>query len=407
MASLDADRGLLAAFIRWSGVSVPTGRLTVLEQSLPDEPSDVAEMDEAERRGLPDGWIYDKNGWALLIESKVSAGASDDQIQRHLRMARIRGCERPNLLWLTVLPISRRLAPGVVNQTWTEVYAWLVKRGTRSEWASRAAQYFEVAEVQADMKSQLREGALTRFTGVPFGHRNPYIYTQAKRLLGLMRDKLRGRKDLRRVLNINPDCPGRGAITGRASTLVWDFISTRTSKRGASFTQNIHLTLGIHADRVDAYVTVPNNVPTGMRVALLGEEYNDFHAIVANATRRLDRALKRYKGARPQITLVQRRYATQNSPARHDALLRFDPRTAVPVRWRGGERPVLFQPQWLIATEQVLRNRKSNLQLQVGAEFPYSTCSITRSDRLIDAVAEVWLACEPVIMVLAGDARPR
>jgi hypothetical protein len=252
------------------------------------------------------------------------------------------------------------------------------------------------------MKAQLSEGTLTEFAGVPFDADNPYSYPQAKRLLGLLREELRSRADLAKSIGMNKTCPGRGAITGSSGTSVWDFISIRASKFDAVFTQNLHLTLGISDERVDAYVTVPNGIRSRLRNALLGDDYQEFHDVIEATTRRLNRVLRKYSGSRPLITLVQRRYATQRSPARHDAVLRFDPRTAVRSRTRVNEPAVHLQPQWLIATEQALRHRKSNLQLQVGAEFPYTMCKITRSELLVDAVAETWIACKPIVNAITG-----
>lgn len=412
MASLDADRKLLAKFVGWARLRAPGNRLFVLQQSLPGERSRVANQDEMQQRGLPDGWIHDLHGWSLLIESKVAASPSDDQIRRHLATARRRGFEDTRLLWLTVTPAAGRLRDGVVNRTWSELYAWLIRQGIKSEWARRVANYFEVAEVQADMKAQIKEGTLTRFAGVPFDESNPYSYSQAKRLLGLLRGELLRRRELERRLGMNRNCPGRGAITGSASTAVWDFISTKASKHDDVFTQNLHLTLGISDERVDAYVTVPNGIRSRLRTALLGSDYADFHQTIAETTRRLNKVLRRYPGGKPTITVVQRRYVTQRSQARHDALLRFDPRTAVPVRGRSRGPAVLRKPEWLIATEQALRHRRSNLQLQVGAEFPYSKSRVTQSADLVRAVADVWLACEPVVRAInrgksADGARAR
>ncbi len=400
MASLQADPRLLKEFIKWAKAGRPSGKIVTLEQSLPGAPPTTIERNETQKRGLPDGWIHDANGWALLIESKVAASPSDDQIERHLRTARRRGFERPSLLWLTVTPVGRQLAQGVVNRTWADLYEWLVRRQKWSDWARRAAEYFEVAEVQADMKEHLKKGTLTRFAGIRFDDNNPYSYSQAKRLMGLLRDELRGRKDLARVLGMNRHSPGRGAITGRSSTAVWDFISIRASKRDKVFTQYLHLTLGITDERVDAYITVPNGIRSRLRTALLGKEFSDFHAIIAKTTRQLDKALRRYPGGQAAITVVQRRYSTQRSEARIDAVLRFDPRTAIQIKPRAGERSVLLQPQWLVAIYEALRHRRANLQLQIGAAFPYDKSPVTRTTRIIDAVAEVWMACEPVVGVL-------
>lgn len=412
MASLDADQRLLRRFIGWTGLRAPQGRLYVLQQALAGERQRNSQEGERRQRGLPDGWIHDSDRWSLLVESKVAAAPSDDQIRRHFATARRRGFEDSRLLWLTVTPVAGRLRDSVINRTWSELYAWLIREGAKSEWARRVASYLEVAEVQADMKAHISEGTLTRFAGVPFDENNPYIYSQAKRLLGLLRGELLRKRKLERRLGMNRNCPGRGAIKGRFSSGVWDFISVKASRRDDAFTQNLHLTLGISDERVDAYVTVPNGIRSRLRTALLGTEYADFHRIIAETTRRLNKALRRYPGGTPRITVVQRRYATQSSPARHDAVIRFDPRTAVHVRGRTRGRAVLLQPQWLIATEQALRHRRSNLQLQIGVEFPYEACKVCRSPDLVQAVADVWLACEPVVRAIdrgrsAGRARKR
>ena len=94
MTAIDEDRNLLGHFLReLVKVRPPTEphKLSVLEQQYPgeEEPSE----DELERRGIPDGWIYDNEGWCVLIESKVIAKLTADQIYRHRRTAERRGFE--------------------------------------------------------------------------------------------------------------------------------------------------------------------------------------------------------------------------------------------------------------------------------------------------------------------------
>ena len=113
----------------------------------------------------------------------------------------------------------------------------------------------------------------------------------------------------------------------------------------------------------------------------------------------------RSAGCPGEVVVVQRRYQTQRSEPRHDAVMRFDPRTAIPMTPHHGERPVLRQPQWLIAAYDALKHRRANLQLQVGAVFPYDKCRVTQERDVVDAVAEVWLACEPVVGVLRRASR--
>src|SRR5258706_12151558 len=69
MTALDQDRKVLGRFLReLVKVRAPINprRLIVLEQRFPgeDEPS---EEDDLERRGIPDGWVFDKEGWCVFI----------------------------------------------------------------------------------------------------------------------------------------------------------------------------------------------------------------------------------------------------------------------------------------------------------------------------------------------------
>jgi len=46
---------------------------------------------EDEARGLPDLWIHGDGDWSLIIESKVAAKISEDQLKRHRRTAQRNG----------------------------------------------------------------------------------------------------------------------------------------------------------------------------------------------------------------------------------------------------------------------------------------------------------------------------
>lgn len=85
--ALGQDRPLLLNFLRLVGCDKPakSSKLRVVEQSLAGElePSE----DEAEQRGLPDGWIYNDDGWCLLIESKIESRLTSDQLMRHYKTA--------------------------------------------------------------------------------------------------------------------------------------------------------------------------------------------------------------------------------------------------------------------------------------------------------------------------------
>lgn len=73
LATLSNDKKLLSDFIKLVKLKCPskTSALKIVEQSLVGELE--SSEDEAERRGLPDGWIYDESGWCMLIESKITS----------------------------------------------------------------------------------------------------------------------------------------------------------------------------------------------------------------------------------------------------------------------------------------------------------------------------------------------
>jgi hypothetical protein len=297
------------------------------------------------------------------------------------------------------VPGARRADPRIALR-WSELYQWLKGQARRFDWARRCAEYFEVLEVTLPSE-YLMKGTLTVFSGIPFGPDEPYNYPQAKRLLGLLRDELRCKAELRRKLRIDPNSPGRGAITGRQSDSVWDFIGFAKTRNAGVFTNFPHLTIGIHADRVEVYVTVPNGIKPSLRAGLLGSGFKDFEDKVLRVTRAMSGVLRPVKGAAPMVVIVQRHYPSQRSPAVHDSYLRFDPRTAAAPR-RGAKPTVKFQPQWLCATYEALRARRSNLQFQIGAQFPYAACPSVRSRQLVQSISKVWLACKPIVDATTG-----
>jgi hypothetical protein len=393
LGSLDADRRLLQSFVRWiAGIDRSGAALIVQGQSLPGQP-ELAE-DEADRKGIPDGCISDGEGWALLIESKVGARWNPDQLRRHRATALRHGLEDVLILCLTSGRTPQEVPEGCVARTWPEVYGWLHEEAPRSEWAKRARDYFEVAEAKLLERETLREGSITMFTGIPFSDDEPYTYLQAKRVLGVLRDELLAHADLRKRLGVDPDNPGRGAITGTKSRRVWDYIGLMAARGAGGFTSHPHLTLGVHDDKLEAMLTLPNGMPASRRRAMLGDRFEAFEARVGEVTAGMMRAIEKTTGAKPIANVVQRHYASQRSEPVYDAVLRFDPRTAIAV---GKQSEVKSQPQWLRASFDSLNERRSNLQCQIGVEFRYDRCPAVRSASIAETVAQVWLACQPML----------
>ena len=328
LCTLDADRRLLGAFVRWvTGGAGAGASLTVQGQSLPGQPE--ATEAEADRRGIPDGCISDGDGWALLIESKVGARWNIDQLRRHRATALRHGLNDVLILCITAGRTRQEVPAGCVARTWPEVYGWLQAWVPKSEWARRCREYFELAEAQLLEREGLREGAITMFSGIPFSEDESYTYLQAKRVLGLLRGELIGHKALQKQLGIDPENPGRGAITGTKSRRVWDFIGFLAAQGEKGFTAYPHLTIGVHDDRLEATLTFPNGMPVARRRAMLGDSFDDFEARVADVTRDIVGATRPASGANPLAIVVQRHYRSQRAEPVYDAILRFDPRTAL------------------------------------------------------------------------------
>jgi hypothetical protein len=204
MTAINEDRKLLGLFLHeLVKVNAPGDprKLSVLEQQYPgeDEPSE----DDLERRGIPDGWIFDEEGWCVFIETKVISKLGADQIDRHRRTAERRGFQ--SITAVAIAPILPASFPaGTVLLEWRTVYAWLRRHSSDSAWAARAADYLEIVEAKLIDTQQFVEGTLTMFSGFPFGRDHPFTYLEGKRVLGLALGELRNRRDLLNGLGMNP-----------------------------------------------------------------------------------------------------------------------------------------------------------------------------------------------------------
>ena len=403
VTALAEDQKLLRAFVRWiTGVSAPAGKLNIVEQRLPGE-AELAEEDAA-RLGLPDAWIYNDDTWCLLIESKIAAKLSNDQLRRHQQTAVRRGFKRVNLLALDVIEPRSSLPSGVVFQRWQNVYTWLTKytlqakKPHESEWARRVTQYLEIAENRWPKEKYLKEGSLTTFSGIPIRSDEPYNYLEAKRVLKLAMDVLRKDKTLVRDLGMNQKLGGRPSITGKDGIAVWDYLPLKGATSEEAFTKNPHLTFAIENDRLLAIITVPHGIKSVLRRRLVELGSDGFQQLLSEVNVRLLKALASAKGAAPWCIVVQRRYPSQRSTPIVDAKIEYDLRTAFPPRNKDGK--VKMQPQWLQATYDALSHKQSNLQVSIGASFPYSLCPETSKPEIVDTIAKVWIACKPLLDVM-------
>lgn len=163
------------------------------------------------------------------------------------------------------------------------------------------------------------------------------------------------------------------------------------------FTKYPHLTLSIESDRLLAMVTVPHGIKSASRRNLVDLGIDGFEDLLKEANKRLVVALRKTKGAAPWCIVVQRRYSSQRAAAIVDARIEYDLRTA--FRQNGDGAVIKTQPQWMRATYEALSNKRSNLQMSIGAVFPYDSASTT-SPTILKTVADVWIACKPLLEAL-------
>lgn len=384
--TLSEDRKLLFDFLAWAGGPMParTERLEVVEQQAPGLIDDGTD----EARGLPDISISGDEGYCMLVESKVAAPVSRDQLRRHLRTAQRSGFDSAHVLLLTTERTQDSLPAQASARGWPQLYALVAQHRERSDWAARLAEYMEVAEIDLAQSGYLREGTLTQFSGIQFGPDAPYRYDQAKRQLRLMISELREHEGLAR-LGIAKELKGRKAITGSKTDHIWDYLQLTAAGPG-TFTSQPHLTLSLHADHIGVMVTLPNSAPRRFLSHLLGLGPDGLRDLAVELADGLEGALSKVDAARPILYLLQRHYRSQRSVPVEDARLYFDLRTAR----QATRSKVRTQSEWIRVVHDVLSAKDSNIQVGVGAEIPYGSARVS-SRAVLDDVAATWLALVP------------
>ncbi len=398
---LHEDKVFLRKFLKWVRIRPrgAIGTLHIVEQSLPGDPPGV-EYDEreAERKGLPDIVIYDNEGtWCLLVESKIQAGLTDDQLRRHVRTLGRRGFKQIRILALTKVDVNVR--HGVATLRWSKLYEWLGSHGATTPWPERLRVYLRDAERRLASprhpgdKPYLTEGTLTMFDGFPFSQKNSYTYGEGKRLLKLAMAELRKRPKLR-ALGMDSDPSGRGAITGKALDFVWDFLPLKDRPKGA-FTRYPHMTLGVHSDHLEVGITIPNGVAGVVRRRFVSLGADGLIQLNARILQRAKKLVRR--GGTVQVYAVQRHYPGQRSAPIVDARMDFVLETSQPISRRGVRR----QPEWVTFFSELLRRKRSNIQFGYMVRLPWDIKGIDSRESL-RLIEDSWESLKPVLDVVRG-----
>jgi hypothetical protein len=387
--ALDQDRSLIVPFLRWVGVAeIPKPRTLMLtEQQVPGMLEPDAEVFDA--KGLPDAAIFDDDGWAVLFESKIQACVSLKQVARHRRTAQRHGFEAPWVVVISVDKLSCVLPDRTIAIAWQDIYIWF-NRHSNKPWAQQLVKYMEVFERKMLLQEYDIRGTITVFDGLRFDEKNPYTYREGKRLIRLLGDLLRKRKDLQDI-GVDPNGEGRPAITGRGADAVWDFLPLKVA-HGKPFTNYPHLTMNIRRSVATAAITVPNSVKGGFRKNLAADGINGFLALLANLERGLQPVVKQCKGAKPMIYATQRHFPSRTSPGVTDGRLDADLRTAFPQPRSG----IRHQPQWIEAIYNILISKRSNIQFGVEVHFRYD-CPVVQSPECAELFVDTWRALSPLL----------
>lgn len=364
---LHYDRGLLRSFLAAFGPKKPPAALslTVTEQSLPGRPDYGA--DRKEPQGLPDALIYDEQGWALIIESKVNDVLTKDQLRRHGRTVEKCGFDAIHGLAITVRASGFRL-DGWRIIGWKDVYSWANNHYHNSQWARFLIDYLNVAEARMADDEYLKEGTITEFSGISF---DPYTYLEGKRVLRLLTQKLRDNRAFISDMRLAKDTR-RTRFTEQAR--LWDFISFMLPDGTVPrFEKYPHCTVGLGPTDAEAMITFPNGMPRRLLKRLHGASFDDLAHSLDLAGRALDRSLKGLSAYRPIVRVMQRRYKSQSAVPVRDAIAEFDLRTV-----DGGDdpamgRPVKQQREWARMAYDLLTNKHANIQFQIGVLFDHTT----------------------------------
>lgn len=235
------------------------------------------------------------------------------------------------------------------------------------------------------------------FNGFPFGC-VAFDYFQGYNVLHLAMEALRKNDDLIYRIGIDPQRPGRKEDDIRdEGGVIWNVLRFADAGEGKFF-ENPHLTLGVGSESVSAMATLSNKAWDEYRSVLIGIGEDEFHSMVKKVLKGMISVMSDCPGMEPRLRIRQRRWPTPSARPLVDAYTDVDMRTLDGDS--NSESGVRRQPEWVGAVFDVLKNKNSNLELQIGASFPYRTCQKIAGPNALNFVAQAWIACKPYIDVL-------
>jgi hypothetical protein len=390
ISALYNECNLVRPFLNWLKVKniPPLKNIEISLQQLPGEDSQILTSDYD---SVPDACFCDNENWAVLIESKVQAGISTNQLERHLKKA-IRYCYNDIYVILITVDLPKQKLPTHVHHVqWKEIYQWFAIKSEKSNWARYFVEYMQIYESKMIAQNYNIRGTITMFKGFQFDKDNPYTYQEGKRLLRVLGREFRKNNHLKRKLGIDYKSEGRPKITKGDGGSVWDYIPLKNSK-GKTFTSYPHATMAISPKEACVAITVPNGIKGGIKKRLKEGGVHNFYNVLEKIENNLRNIIKKAPDTTPFICVQQRFYKSQRSYPRTDGRIEVDLRTIINDKGTG----LRHQPQWTEAIYNILTNKRTNLQLGIEVRFPFSA-KCMQSSRAVDVMVDAWIAIKPIL----------
>lgn len=359
-----------------------------------------------ERLGFPDAWVYTEDrSWVAVLENKVTAGLSPDQLQGHLATTRRRGAQGAKVLVITAHESRPPLLKepgwrGVSWTSWPEVYKFLAEHA--NSWLHHEfLSYVRIVEAQL-----VAEGhdipPLTRFDGITFGPDHPFDPLEAKAMLRALLKELRRTLADEAKVPINPHIK-RGTIP--ATGTVWDVIGFGFAPSGDSFYMHPHLSIGISRDEATISLILPHSAEVSYWEPLRRASEPRLSELMTQLLEEVRPLRKDLGGGRTEPEVVLETYQRHFHARREgivDGRIRFAIDAVLP-RPRKVNLHVKTVPVWLSAFRLVLESaREANFEVLVKVGFPLSNGSASRESRLIQHMARAAEALYPVALFLRG-----
>lgn len=397
--TLSNEPRLIRSFLKWLGASkIP--HLKDIQIGIQQSPGQEAVEVKEGMGGLPDMCFFDDKGWAVLVECKVQSKVSIAQLHRHSKTASRYGYEQPFMVVIAVESPKRSLPNRTKFVYWKDLYRWFAKKADDSIWIRHFIEYLRVFEAKMLAQDYNIRGTLTMFDGFKFNEKNPYTYSEGKRLIKLLGEEFRNDARLVNQLGLDKEGKGRVAITRGEHGNVWDFIPLLKAKNASLFTEYPHATMGINPTWTTVAVTIPHGIKGGIKGHLRVISQDGFRNLLSEIEQRLREALTNAESSKPMLYIVQRRYLSQHSAPVVDGRIDVDLRTVLESNYVG----LKHQPMWCESVYNILTHKKTNIQWGIDVRLFYSD-KVMHSRKALKTMAEAWIAMKPLIDFATGKVK--